>query len=312
MLDRKEELEKFKIDIDLRRYAETVGYIISQKESSRNSSVLTHPNGDKIIVAIDSDHHWIYFSVRNDLDNGSIIDFIQNRDGSSLGSIRKTLRNFLQLPHPTPNLSSNFTQLSPASKDILKVKLDLQKMNPLNEKFPYLEDRGIPYWALSHKRFLGKILIDFKGNTIFPHNNLNGLCGYEIKNFNFTGFSPGGEKGLWSSKVFPNDTSLVITESAIDALSYFATHKNLTQRFISFSGSFNPNQLTLIQMACMKFEKNPTVVMAFDNDKAGDNFCIQISKAISASGRKIEVIEDRPKTGGMDWNDVLKAQCSDV
>jgi hypothetical protein len=34
----------------------------------------------------------------------------------------------------------------------------------------------------------------------FPHFDQLGLCGYELKNRNFTGFAPGGEKGLWSSQ----------------------------------------------------------------------------------------------------------------
>ena len=34
------------------------------------------PGGDKIVIAQDEDQHWIYFSVRDDSDNGSIIDFV--------------------------------------------------------------------------------------------------------------------------------------------------------------------------------------------------------------------------------------------
>ena len=38
------------------------------------------PDGDKVVIAVNgSNGHWIYFSVRDDADNGTIIDFIQNR-----------------------------------------------------------------------------------------------------------------------------------------------------------------------------------------------------------------------------------------
>jgi hypothetical protein len=45
--------------------------------------------------------------------------------------------------------------------------------------------------------FAGHIRIDVRGNAVFPHIDRDGVCGYEIKNRNFTGFAPGGEKGLW-------------------------------------------------------------------------------------------------------------------
>ena len=94
MLNRSEELEAFKTRINLTLYAASRGYAIDRKASSRNSAILQHPNGDKVIVALDHDGHWIYFSVRDDKDNGSIIDFIQRRGGGSLGDVRKELRAF--------------------------------------------------------------------------------------------------------------------------------------------------------------------------------------------------------------------------
>jgi hypothetical protein len=64
------ELKRFKTEINLTEYAASEGYEIDEKESSRNSVVMRHPSGDKVIVARGFDRHWIYFSVRNDRDNG--------------------------------------------------------------------------------------------------------------------------------------------------------------------------------------------------------------------------------------------------
>jgi Protein of unknown function (DUF3991) len=59
----------------------------------------------------------------------------------------------------------------------------------------YLEnERRIPADLFSNPRFFGRIRTDNHKNAIFPHWNQDGLCGYEIKNRNFTGFAPGGEK----------------------------------------------------------------------------------------------------------------------
>jgi len=40
---------------------------------------MRHRDGDKIVIARnDTSGAWVYFSVRDDRDNGTIIDFLQN------------------------------------------------------------------------------------------------------------------------------------------------------------------------------------------------------------------------------------------
>src|SRR6204780_3339900 len=93
------ELESFKKNIDLRAYAAGQGYQLDTKSSWRGSSVMRHPvSDDKVIIKRGMDCHYVYFSVRDDRDNGSIIDFIQFRQGSSLGAVRKELRPWIGQP----------------------------------------------------------------------------------------------------------------------------------------------------------------------------------------------------------------------
>src|SRR5580704_118300 len=108
------ELETFKTSIDLRAYAATQSYLLDRKESSRGSAVMRHPNGDKIIISRKPDGHYTFFSVRDDQDAGTIIDFIQKRRGASLGDIRKELRGWVGAP--TASLPS-FEALSATVKD---------------------------------------------------------------------------------------------------------------------------------------------------------------------------------------------------
>lgn len=93
-MQRADELERFKSQINLAEYAQAQGYEIDRKESSRASTVM-RSGGDKIIVATDTDGHGIYFSVRDDADHGSIIDFVQKRQGLNLGQVRKELRPWI-------------------------------------------------------------------------------------------------------------------------------------------------------------------------------------------------------------------------
>ena len=89
------ELESFKIGIDLRAYAASHGYAIDVRASWRGSAVMRHTAGDKIIIKRDTDGHYVYFSVRDDSDHGTIIDFACRHLGASLGVVRKELRPWI-------------------------------------------------------------------------------------------------------------------------------------------------------------------------------------------------------------------------
>jgi len=75
----RDELETFKRVIDLSEYAAARGYQLDRKESSRSSRVMRF-DGDKISISRAPDGHWVYYSFRNLEDNGTIVDFVANRD----------------------------------------------------------------------------------------------------------------------------------------------------------------------------------------------------------------------------------------
>ena len=93
------ELETFK-RIDLRAYAASLGYALDRRESWASSAVMRGAADDKIIVKRDGDGHYVYFSVRDDRDNGLIIDFVQKRRGLTLGALRKELRPWVGMSAP--------------------------------------------------------------------------------------------------------------------------------------------------------------------------------------------------------------------
>ncbi|MBF0554729.1 MAG: hypothetical protein HQK96_09290 [Nitrospirae bacterium] len=94
-----DELERFKSEINLAEVAEGYGYTLDPRESSRGSLAMRRASdGDKIVVATAPDGHGVYFSVRDDQDNGSVIDFVMRRDGVSLGRVRQILRPWLTPP----------------------------------------------------------------------------------------------------------------------------------------------------------------------------------------------------------------------
>ncbi len=92
---RVKQLDRFKIEINLVDYAQSQGYEYHPRESSPNSAVLRHNSGDKIVIVTNTQGQGIYFSLLDDKDQGTIIDFVQHRNNFNLGEVRKELRPWL-------------------------------------------------------------------------------------------------------------------------------------------------------------------------------------------------------------------------
>jgi len=298
------ELESFK-NIDLRAYAASHGYALDSRESWRGSAVMRHATGDKIIIKRDTDGHYVYFSVRDDTDHGTIIDFAGRRLRLSLGAVRKELRPWVSMP---PSALTTYPPLPKVAKDRLRVYREFARMLDA-PRHPYLEhERGIPAVLLSSERFLGRIKIDARGNAVFPHFDADGLAGYEIKNCDFTGFASGGVKALWISNASKDDDCLVICESAIDALSHAVLFPDDHTCYASIGGKPSPVQPELIRAAAARMRVGAEITAAMDADEEGRKLAEVVRRAVEMSGRGDLRFQVHEPSGFKDWNDQLRAR----
>lgn len=315
-MDRHNELEAFKTDIDLRVVAGELGYEINTKKSSRGCAVMDHPGGDRVLIALATDGHQVYCSVHDPGDHGSVIDFWQKRRGGSLGEVRKALRPYLRSGAPPPpagrtqsRMLPGLAPLVPIERDILGVRRDYECFRPLDSgRHRFLnEERSIPAPVLALPCFSDRVRVDDRGNAVFPHFNETGLCGYEARNHGFVSFSKGGVKGLWCSSAGEDDAALVIAESAIDAISYGVIRGTKRTRFVSFSGGLNNDQPALLRRAMEQMPEGSRVVAAVDNDEAGDGYLDRLGSIFDGLGREdLAYAADRPQVRGTDWNDELR------
>jgi hypothetical protein len=299
-----DELESFK-GIDLRAFAASQGYQLDKRESWRGSAVMRHPNTDKIVIKRAADGHYVYFSVRDDRDNGSIIDFVQNRERVSLGVVRKVLRPWVGAP-PAP--VPCFPTLHKTSKDRLRVETEFAKMQEAT-RHPYLEnERALPASLLASERFAGRVRIDARGNAVFPHFDADGLCGFEIKNLGFTGFAAGGSKGLWLSHELADDNRLAFSESSIDALSHAVLFPDDHARYASIGGKPNPTQPELILTAIERMPAGAEIISAMDADADGRKLADVVRNAVAVSGRNDLRFTVQEPFEFKDWNDQLRGK----
>lgn len=312
-MDRDDELTRFKSVINLVEYAECNGYQIDKKEISRASTVMRNGD-DKIIVATDADGHGVYFSIRDDRDNGSIIDFVQKRTGANLGQVRKVLRPWIggtaqagtlqrrpEAERPSRPLRSN--------ADRQQVLLSFSKMLPVEGHHDYLQkERKIDAKTLNDARFSAQIRVDARNNAVFPHYDRNGLCGYELRGVptidqNGKSFAKGGEKALWHSSNLGTASRIVIVESAINALSHAQIKRDMEAGYVSIGGCMSDKQRDLVAGLLEKAaERGVTIVLSMDKDEPGRVMEEQIRK-LAPDGLKIERQEP---VHGKDWNEELK------
>jgi hypothetical protein len=302
------ELNAFKREIDLREFAVSLGYEIDRRESWRGSTVMRR-SADKIVVKRNGNGHYVFFSVRDDRDNGTVIDLLQRRQNLSLGAVRQILRPWIG----RPATSSQFPKLEPTGPDRMRVEGAYRRMADAH-RFSYLEhERCVPAAVLLLPRFAGRMRIDSLGNTVFPHFDAAGLCGYEIKNCGFTGFAAGGQKGLWISHTQPADRRLILTESAVDALSYAALFPDAEDqtRYASLGGKPSSRQSALVQATIAKLPAGAEIVAAFDADDAGRQLVevirVAVTSVAAGGGRSDLILKSQlPAKEGEDWNQVLQ------
>jgi hypothetical protein len=299
-----DELHRFKSDIHLVQYAvDRYGYQRDRRESSVSSHVLRNlATDDKIVVRKDRDGHWTYFSVRDDRDHGTIVDFVQRHGRHlSLASIREELRGWLGTARPLPDALETPRRSPPAQQRPVAEVFEAAR---LASTCDYLAARGLRPETLSDPRFAGTWRLDGRGNVLFAHRDESGaLTGFEVKSRGFTGFAPGGTKTAWLSRAFPGDQTLVITESAIDALSHYQLYR-YAGRYVSTAGTPSSTQMQLLGRLLARLAPETIVVAALDSDAAGHKIASRI-EALTRRLPRLYFRRDTP-TGAKDWNDILQ------
>ncbi len=302
------EFSRFKHEINFIQYAQSLGYEIDQKKTTRRSVAMYQGHSDKIIVS-KKNGTWIYFSVYDQCDNGTIIDFIQNRSQKSLLETGKELQLWMDgfveqsLSSPSINLSDDTTY------DPARIK-KLFNYYSLARNHAYLKNRGITQQVLKSSRFADRVFQDKYKNAVFPHFKNGQACGLELKGENISLFVRGSEKTLWRSNIFKSDDCLVIAEAPIDAISYQILHNLSTAFYVATSGGFSKNQSDMIKSFIEDFNQFKEITIATDNNAGGDQITERLYRIIQETKFNGHIKRHSPDQSGQDWNDVLKNQLS--
>ena len=299
-----EELDRFKRLVDLTALAATLGYQLDPRARGVRATVtMKHPGTeDKIVIRRDTDGHWTYFSVHDDRDKGSVLDFLQRRRSLNLGAARKELRAWLRedrvRPPPAVRLETNRQEPAAAAAAVTQAYAAAAATESR-----YLLGRALRRETMRASRFVDSFRVDRRGNVIFPHRDAAGqIIGFEIKNRGFTSFATGGHKTAWSSACRQDDIRLVIVEGAIDALSYHQVFPDDLTRYLSTAGAVGRQQLAVIARAIGAMPAAAEIIIATDNDAGGERLFEQIAD-VAGDARMRRHASPVPK----DWNDYVQS-----
>jgi hypothetical protein len=303
MINDDQELEQFKrmnlVDFATMHY----GFQRDRGSSSENSHAMKR--GDqKAIFRIAPSGHWTFFSVNQEGmqgRGGSILDFVtwqENLDPRNIGKARQIIRGHVS-PSLFPLAPARVSASPRAASDTVDYARFAAKWEGMKHYPGYLKaERGLTPATIA--QFRDHIRLDDHGNTVFRHDDEHGITGWEAKNRTFTGFASGGKKALFTCQIGSDGEppNIIITESAIDAMSYYQENQT-PGLYISFGGGLSPKQKKLLEDALAHYSA-ATVLIATDADAKGEEYAA-IIRAMRPDAQR------RPPTMGKDWNDTVCA-----
>ena len=176
------------------------------------------------------------------------------------------------------------------------------------------EIRGLPDHIVAIAGQQGALKEGPHGTAWFGHRDADGqFTGMEMRGPDYKGFSTGGVgKRLFGFRADGGEepvTRLVVTEAAIDALSFAALDRfPKGTLYTSTGGGMSPESEANLKRVMMQVAAQPEarLVVAVDNDLQGDRY----AGKFAAMAQDVGLWSGRisPKGPGEDWNAVLRTR----
>lgn len=279
--------------------APTMGYIRDDVRSNAKSVTLKSAT-DRVVIKTAESGHSIYFSLNDDADHGSIIDFVMRRESLSYVDAVHYLEGkeisfpiVKSSPSPLPEVSAT---------DYRKKVAAVWAAASWNPEPAYLLGRGLSREVLNDPRFRDTFRVSSKGVVVFPYMDRGQprLCGYELRSSSLKAFGRGTKKGLWVSRNACTASTILVCEGPIDCFSHCSMHGG-DFGYAAFGGGLGGRQRELLRGLLAKAaNRGCEVVSGVDGDQAG----VDYHDALEAlAGRSLSRLFPISK----DWNDDLLA-----
>lgn len=283
---------------------EREGFKLDRAESTRSSRKYRRGEGEIIIVQAHGGWWDPTRAAGSQGAAGDVIALLQRlRPGTSLGEVRKVLR-------PLIGQEPTYQPLDRVACD----RVDYAQRwswarPPQGDALAYLtRTRAIPPEIVSIA-VRANVLRGWRDTAWFLHSDAEGRpTGAEMRGPSFRGFTKNATKCLFRLSPSPELFSrLVVTEAAIDALSYAALFGvTAGTTYVSTGGGVGPETAASLRvlMASLAEVQGAEVVAATDADSAGDRFAAALAAMAAEAG--VFYRRHRPDRE-TDWNAILQS-----
>ncbi len=229
--------------------------------------------------------HYVFFSVRDDRDNGTVIDLLQRRQNLSLGAVRQILRPWIGRSRSSRS-SPNWSRPG-RTGCVSKARTGAWQTH---SGFRISNTSAVCPQQRCYRRGWRAACGSTPSATRYFHIPMPRGCADTRSRIVDSPALPPAEKGLWMSHTQPADRRLILTESAVDALSHAALFPDAEDqtRYASLGGKPSSRQRELVQATIAKLPAGAEIVAAFDADGAGRQLVEVIREAVASIARRTE------------------------
>ena len=288
--DRSTDPDQVMKEVALVHYAEFCGYRVNHTESPEDFVVM-EKDDDKILLARDEQGRDLYFSLIHSEDRGSFSDFVRKKKTLSIGEVRKRMRERKEKEDQTST-----SPLPSVSREWIEKTVEaFRLLRPYSGSV--LESR----WGLfpeTVERFRGQIREDDKGSICFLHRNYKGVTGWEVLGEAQTRFFEWGTQSFFLGKTGKTITRVVITQTALEAMSYFQVRGKEGDCYLSLGGTISRKQLDSLRKVGQRFRP---VVMATGGDERGMRLAEEIEREVPG------LLQELPSSGRT-WNEEIQEE----
>lgn len=285
---------------------EQEGFLLDKKESTRNSPKYRSQDGRIVIVNHQGQGWWDPHDTHA---RGDVFTLVQHLNpGLTLGHVRQWLRPMIgRAPTETPLQRS--TQREKPKVPVAEQWAKHRMVRPGSPVWRYLtEVRALPAGIVETAVRQDVLREGYFGTALFPHRDADSiLTNFEMRGPDYRGCPRGGDKTLFRFRAAGTTvTRLVVTEAAIDALS-FASLDQLRPGtlYVSTAGGMGPKTVTALEALLRDLAAVPDgkLVIGTDLGQGGDRYAAALTAMAEAAG----VWSGRilPFDDAEDWNAVL-------
>jgi len=301
--------------IPLLDFAQAHGYVPERRKGSK-WPVLRHPSGDRVIIVNPGQpSNQGYFNPGDDADRGTLIQFVTRRMGwlfpeddlhARHWNVNRVLHDWLRMPMWEQRFQAKVSTPSRHGEKVEKALFSPALLGPLRDP-AWLLSRGIRRQTLAAPPFEGRVLqcpLGRHANIAFPYRaGLEGpVVGAEVRNRTFKGHLPGSARStsLWFSRPPERVRSLLVCESALDALSHHQIQGGQDRVYASFGGQLTGGQIDCLRRVIEGLSSQGPVelVVGVDADEKGQAYADRLMEAFPRARR------ERPE--GKDFNEMLQ------